>query len=350
MSSESNDDSWSEHLAKESARSIRHVSIRQLLKAELPYEKALFTMDKTQFKTVVVVGNILQKTVAPNQIAYKLDDGSGHITARFWRDPTQGQLDSMGDDSELRFVRAVGELNEFKSTARSIITRSLLLQSLEYIEDPHEVFYHIAHIIVDTQTALHGQPPVTSARPALSELSRDLQELDLKSPAESIEDEELTESVGKSVDANNVLQTPAKVRNARNLSPPSPTPRPRSSKRKEGHAFSADPKRQAEAGSSKSLKREIEGAPTTPKSPQGQQSVDLEQIILSIISDRMRTLRMSRPAFAYEGVRREDVIEQVLKYTQSFSLSLKVNDALRSLVDRADIYETVDENHFDLLD
>ncbi|KAJ3999152.1 hypothetical protein F5050DRAFT_1739847, partial [Lentinula boryana] len=255
--------------------------------------------------------------------------------------------------SELRFVRAVGELNEFKATARSVIRRSLLLQSLEYIEDPHEVFYHIAHIIVDTQTALHGQPPVTSARSTPSDLSHDLQELDLKSSAGSTEDEDFQESVGKSVDANNVLETPAKVRNARDLPPPSPTPRPRSSKRKEGHAFSADPKRQAEAGSSKSLKREIEDAPTTqatPKPPQGQQSVDLEQIILSIISDRMRTLRMSRPAFAYEGVRREDVIEQVLtEYTQSFSLSLEVNDALRSLVDRADIYETVDENHFDLL-
>lgn len=46
---------------------------------------------------VIVVGNVRQKTVTPNQIAYKLDDGSGCIMARFWRDPTLEQ-DFVDDD------------------------------------------------------------------------------------------------------------------------------------------------------------------------------------------------------------------------------------------------------------
>ncbi|GAW01144.1 replication factor A2 [Lentinula edodes] len=88
---------WSKHLAKEAPHSIRHVSIRQLLKADLPYEKALFSMNDKPFKRVIVVGNVRQKTVTPNQIAYKLDDGSGCIMARFWRDPTLEQ-DFVDDD------------------------------------------------------------------------------------------------------------------------------------------------------------------------------------------------------------------------------------------------------------
>ncbi|GAW01143.1 replication factor A2 [Lentinula edodes] len=342
---------WSKHLAKEAPHSIRHVSIRQLLKADLPYEKALFSMNDKPFKRVIVVGNVRQKTVTPNQIAYKLDDGSGCIMARFWRDPTLEQ-DFVDDDitSELRFVRAVGELNEFKTTARGIKIRSLLLQSLEYIEDPHEVFHHIAQIIVDTQTALHGQPSMASARPAPSEISRDLQDLQLHSEAspDLTEDDELTDSVSRSVDVDSVLETPAKVRNARYLPPPSPTPRPRRAARgRDGHTLSSGRGDSAESGPSRIAG--LRYPPTTLKPLREEQSSDLGQIILSVISDSMAALRTSRPTFTYEGIRRGDIVEQVLNRTPSISLS-QVNETLRCLVDRADIYETIDENHFDLLD
>ncbi|KAJ3768883.1 hypothetical protein FB446DRAFT_750014 [Lentinula raphanica] len=319
---ESHNNSWFEHLAREAPHSIRHVSIRQLLKAHLPYEKALFTIDGKEFKTVIVVGNVLDKTVAPNQIAYRLEDGSGRIMARCWRDPNQDASDSMDDDSELRFVRAVGVLNEFKS-ARGLTTRSLILQSLEYIQDPHEVFHHISQTIVDTQMSLHGQPPMASVKPTLAELSNELQELDLVPIAEATEDEDLQESAVRSIDPDSVLETPARVRKIRNLSPPpSPTPRPRASKQRR---YDSPPRSDsnAEASSSKIPDFGLAYAPTTPtvlKSPQMKESIDLESIVLSIISDRMRTLRTSRPAFTYEGVGRDDVIKQVLNCTQSTSV------------------------------
>ncbi|KAJ4487876.1 hypothetical protein J3R30DRAFT_861138 [Lentinula aciculospora] len=190
-------DRWSEHLEQEVSHSIRHVSIRQLLKADFPYVKSLFKMNGKHIKRVVVVGNVLLKTVVPNQIAYKLDDGSGIIMARFWRDPTQAQKDSVSYDNELRFVRAIGELNEFQTTARGTKTRSLLLQSLDYIEDPHEIFYHITYIIVDTQTALHGQSSIASAKSNLSAIGSDLEVLPLRPQvtSDSIEDEEFKKAL-----------------------------------------------------------------------------------------------------------------------------------------------------------
>ncbi|KAJ3907441.1 hypothetical protein F5879DRAFT_526766 [Lentinula edodes] len=191
---------------------------------------------------------------------------------------------------------------------------------------------------------------MASARPAPSEISRDLQDLQLHSEAspDLTEDDELTDSVSRSVDVDSVLETPAKVRNARYLPPPSPTPRPRRAARgRDGHTLSSGRGDSAESGPSRIAG--LRYPPTTLKPLREEQSSDLGQIILSVISDSMAALRTSRPTFTYEGIRRGDIVEQVLNRTPSISLS-QVNETLRCLVDRADIYETIDENHFDLLD
>ncbi|KAE9409643.1 hypothetical protein BT96DRAFT_530740 [Gymnopus androsaceus JB14] len=291
--------------------SIRRVSISQLYKAVLPFgdEKALFQIDGRSVKKVMLVANILRKTETEKQIAYTINDGTAQIVARYWRDPSEARDDFEYNPEELRFVRVVGEINQYKMTDGD--RRSLILRSMEYIHDVHEIFFHAMNVITDTQTAQYGPPPIAYSEP----------ELQPQPGPDATESEEL--EIRLQNYSENVPETPAKVRKARYMPPPSPnTPRPR-----------RVPEGNAEAGPSK-----LPAAPLFFNAPADKEllsSKTLTEIVVLVIREGMRTLRHSHPSAAYEGLERNDIVERVLK--RRHASSSQVNEAI-SWLKRREVY------------
>lgn len=110
--------------------------------------------------------------------------------------------------------------------------------------------------------------------------------------------------------SDSVPETPAKVRNARLLPPPSPTPRPRRT-----HS-------NAEAGPSKQ--------PTIlplifPSEDQklSSSSKTLAEIVVLVIGEGMDALRLSHPSSAYDGMSRKAIADEILKRRHVSSSQVK---------------------------
>ncbi|KIK57740.1 hypothetical protein GYMLUDRAFT_45909 [Collybiopsis luxurians FD-317 M1] len=356
----SGDDIRSRLLASGAKYSVRHVSIAQLLKAVLLYEGALFQIEGREFKKIIIVANVIDKKETDTQIAYRLDDGTGKIWARIWQDPHSLRVDPLKDKpipgpsgcvfelfqaendqstlvSELHYVRATGELSEYKTASSR--SRSLILYgdgAIEYIQGSNEVDHHFLQIIKETHIFRVGPPPIGLISSTPSAISNSLQRLELQSDLQPVSDpdpaeEEEFNRTGNAVDSESVFDTPTKVRNTRALEPPSPTPRPKRQKR-------VALEENAEAGSSRLPAQS--SFTTTDSKP--------EDLVLLVIGEGLNALRQDQPDSVYEGVARKLIVYQVRKLSRISSH--QVNEAIAQLLDSGMICETVDRDHFDLVD
>ncbi|CAA7271643.1 unnamed protein product [Cyclocybe aegerita] len=131
---------------------VRKVTIKQLLQAvESRYGLPRFTVSGHGIGKVLLVANVYSTDVGeeiPRRITYSFDDGSGRIDGFKW----EGICDP--DFDPFDYACVVGELDRFDDGRKAI-----KIFHIRPIYDPHEVYYHIIHAIVDTLSVERGPPP-----------------------------------------------------------------------------------------------------------------------------------------------------------------------------------------------
>ncbi|KZT70147.1 hypothetical protein DAEQUDRAFT_725775 [Daedalea quercina L-15889] len=123
-------------------QALRPLTIRQIMHAERAHSTAPFMLDNTELGEITIVAHLFSPPdMRIPYSTYKLEDGSGRITAKEW----------LSDENELRdarlkfraeepfvqrYVRVRGILDEFRGT------KSIKVNTIRDCTDPHEHLFH----------------------------------------------------------------------------------------------------------------------------------------------------------------------------------------------------------------
>ncbi|KAK5044771.1 hypothetical protein LTR84_010427 [Exophiala bonariae] len=123
---------------------VRPLTIKQVLEAQLPHPDADFKVDGESISQITFVGQIRNINVQPSKITYKIDDGTGLIEVMSWTDAEANQ-DKMDVESESTkpklieeaYCRVWGRLKEFNNK------RHVGAHIIRPIVDYNEINYHL---------------------------------------------------------------------------------------------------------------------------------------------------------------------------------------------------------------
>ncbi|KAI6150447.1 replication protein A subunit RPA32 [Pisolithus tinctorius] len=137
----------------ETSHSLRPMTIHQLLNAHQAHADADWMLDDTEIGQVTIVAHIVSVQAQATNSQYILDDGSGHIEARRWKDS------SVEDESEKlgivegAYVRVLGSLKMFGN--KKYINATFIRP----VASPTEVYFHILEAMTVTLIWERGLPP-----------------------------------------------------------------------------------------------------------------------------------------------------------------------------------------------
>lgn len=119
---------------------LRPVTIKQLLEAHHPSPEAEhFIIDNSETTQCTFVAQVRNISAQTTNITYKLDDGTGIIEAKTWKD-MEAEAEGGGgkvQPKEQEYVRVWGRLKQFNNK------RHLGAQVIRPISDFNEVQYHL---------------------------------------------------------------------------------------------------------------------------------------------------------------------------------------------------------------
>ncbi|KAF9500412.1 hypothetical protein BDN71DRAFT_1585939 [Pleurotus eryngii] len=137
---------------------VRHLTLRQVAQTTRQHSDAPFKLNNVAIaKSVIVIANVVGSERKEKSIFYDLDDGT-------WGRAIQGKRWFHGDEAEvlelehLQYVRVLGRLDHFTISPGNI-RKSLNIDTIQPIENPHEVLYHILRTMAEPLVMAHGPPP-----------------------------------------------------------------------------------------------------------------------------------------------------------------------------------------------
>ncbi|KAI9829865.1 MAG: hypothetical protein M1819_005963 [Sarea resinae] len=122
--------------------SLRPVTIKQVLEAQLPHPDAEGVVDGTEITQVTFIGQIRNISTQTTNITYKMDDGTGTIEVKQWID--SDAISSMDTSEEAKpklvensYARVFGKMKEFNNK------RHVGAHIVRPITDFNEIQYHL---------------------------------------------------------------------------------------------------------------------------------------------------------------------------------------------------------------
>jgi len=142
---------WTQNSITNLEDGVRRVTVKQLLNAHRKVDEGEFFIDQQPLGKFIFVANVYFNRIllSKQMVTYGFDDGSGSIngyrleTAMATRYPTFAPFD---------YAVVVGQL---KANDRTSTVKVLHIQPLY---DPHEIYFHLLHVIFDTLRYERGNP------------------------------------------------------------------------------------------------------------------------------------------------------------------------------------------------
>lgn len=137
----------------ESKGGLRHVTIRQVLKAA--HVETHFEIDGQEVDFIAIFANVYDVNYRGTKLDYGLDDGSGRIKAFSWVTDERGAEREVAEyrESPFTFARVIGRISEYRG-----IYSIQLTKINRVIKEPHEIYHHLTKAMVESLMYKHGPP------------------------------------------------------------------------------------------------------------------------------------------------------------------------------------------------
>ncbi|KXN86894.1 hypothetical protein AN958_09489 [Leucoagaricus sp. SymC.cos] len=152
--------------AESKAGSLRHVTIKQVLKAK--HEETHFKIGNQVAHHLVILANVYDVTYRGGKLSYGLDDGTGRMKAYSWvtDDKDAERAVAEYEAHPFAFARVIGKISEFNR-----IYSIDLVKISRVVEDPHEIYHHLLKSMVESVMYVQG-PPERKAVEKASQLAK----------------------------------------------------------------------------------------------------------------------------------------------------------------------------------
>ncbi|KAK6356232.1 replication factor A protein 2 [Orbilia javanica] len=145
---------------------LRPVTIKQILEAQTPHDDSTFVIDDVEVGNVTFVAQIRSISDQETSSTYKLEDGTGSIEVKLFRDNRNSMVDDDGENGPSRenglqinsYARVVGNIKQFNNK------RNITTQNVKPVTDFNEIQ---CHFLEATAVHLHftrGPPESQQAR------------------------------------------------------------------------------------------------------------------------------------------------------------------------------------------
>ncbi|KAF2401323.1 replication protein A, subunit RPA32 [Trichodelitschia bisporula] len=132
--------------------SLRPVTIKQLLDAQMADGSEEFTIDSRAIDQITFVGQVSNISAQSVRITYRLDDGTGIIEVKVFS-PTEGDhVTSRPNVEENSYVRVIGKLKSFQNK------RHVGAHIIRPVTDFNEISYHLLEAATVHLYFKHGPP------------------------------------------------------------------------------------------------------------------------------------------------------------------------------------------------
>ncbi|GAA5977958.1 hypothetical protein JCM10908_004176 [Rhodotorula pacifica] len=130
---------------------LRPVTIAQVASASQSFAESEFFIDGAEVKDVTVVACIRNVANTTSQVTLLIEDGTGQIDARLWKDPNEAE--NLPDDFPINsYVRIIGTLKTFSNK------RHIAANRFRKITDHNEVLFHAVECIYVHKYYTQGPP------------------------------------------------------------------------------------------------------------------------------------------------------------------------------------------------
>ncbi|KAI0035923.1 hypothetical protein K488DRAFT_76271 [Vararia minispora EC-137] len=127
--------------------------IKQLNEAHQPHTEAPWQIEGKDVGHVSLVAQVVQVKPQATNTVYWLDDSTGRIEARRWRDSgVETEEDPIDNIESNSWVRVTGLMKTYNNK------RHLSQVAIRPVTDPNEIWYHLADVIVVTLMSERGAP------------------------------------------------------------------------------------------------------------------------------------------------------------------------------------------------
>ncbi|GAA5828475.1 hypothetical protein JCM3770_003262 [Rhodotorula araucariae] len=131
---------------------LRPVTIHQLLSAEQAFAEAEFYVDGAEIKDITLVACIRNISSTQTQLNMLVEDGTGQMDARSWKDPAAEDSNPYEDFQINTYVRIIGQLKTFNSK------RHINVNRFRRIDDFNEILFHPIEAIYVHKYYREGPP------------------------------------------------------------------------------------------------------------------------------------------------------------------------------------------------
>ncbi|BGP38038.1 Replication factor A protein 2 [Rhodotorula kratochvilovae] len=131
---------------------LRPVTIHQLLNAEQAFAEAEFYVDGAEIKDVTLVACIRNISSTQTQLNMLVEDGTGQMDARSWKDPAAEDSNPYEDFQINTYVRIIGQLKTFNGK------RHINVNRFRRIDDFNEILFHPVEAIYVHKYYRDGPP------------------------------------------------------------------------------------------------------------------------------------------------------------------------------------------------
>ncbi|CAG8653231.1 7678_t:CDS:2, partial [Gigaspora rosea] len=133
--------------AAERKRSVRHVTIKQLLNAATQHSDSEYLIDGHKIDIVSILGSVRDMNVSStNVIEFKIDDGTGFIDAKIWFESEEKKESSAAYKISIdSYVCAYGNLKNFKG--KNFL--NCIPYGLRVIENYNEISCHLCEVVYE---------------------------------------------------------------------------------------------------------------------------------------------------------------------------------------------------------
>ncbi|KAJ4488149.1 replication protein A subunit RPA32 [Lentinula aciculospora] len=137
----------------ELSRSVRPLTLAQVNKAHQAHTDAEWILEGNEVGQVTVIGHVVDISEQTTNVLYTLEDGTGKVEARRWREQnTEEDVDKWGDIQVNQVIRVTGHLKAFGN--RKYINAVNIRPS----EDPHEIYFHMMDALTVSLSLHNGMP------------------------------------------------------------------------------------------------------------------------------------------------------------------------------------------------
>ncbi|KAF9065319.1 hypothetical protein BDP27DRAFT_1229097, partial [Rhodocollybia butyracea] len=150
----------------EISHSVRSLTIAQVNKAHQAHTDAEWTLEGQEIGQVTIIGHVVNVSQQATNNLYTLEDGTGKIEARRWREQSSEEdAEKWGNIEVDHVIRVTGHIKAFGSK------KYVNAVSIHTSDDPHEIYFHMMEALTTSfaiQNGMPNGPPVQKPSAATS--------------------------------------------------------------------------------------------------------------------------------------------------------------------------------------